>query len=66
MENLVRPICCEDEMTFVMDNKAKAAWQCLKCWRLLIKHKQTGEETWYGQISGLTGLLKQFPHLSTK
>ena len=44
-----RPECCEDEMSFLMDNKIKEAFECLHCGKLVVRDKQTQEEAWYTQ-----------------
>jgi hypothetical protein len=43
-------MCCEDEMSFLMDNKVKEAFVCLHCGKLVVRDKQTGDETWYAEI----------------
>ena len=45
-----KPICCEDQMSFLMGNKAKEAFVCLHCGKLVVRDKCTGEETWYTEI----------------
>jgi len=42
-----KPECCEDEMSFLMDNKVRAAFQCLHCGDLVVRDKRTGEEIWF-------------------
>ncbi len=54
------PICCEDEMSFLMDNKVKEAFECLHCGKLVVRDKRTKEETWYGQI------MRHFSHLERR
>jgi hypothetical protein len=45
-----KPECCEDEMSFLMDNKVRAAFHCLQCGKLVVRDKRTGEETWYTEL----------------
>ena len=45
-----KPMCCEDEMNFLMDNKVKEVFECLHCGKLVVRDKRTGEETWYAEI----------------
>jgi len=46
-EIVTKPQCCEDEMSFLMDNKVREAFVCLHCGKLVVRDKQTKEETWY-------------------
>ena len=36
---MIKPICCEDEMSFLMDNKVKEAFECLHCGKLVVRDK---------------------------
>jgi hypothetical protein len=45
-----KPMCCEDEMSFLMDNKVKEVFECLHCGKLVVRDKRTKEETWYAEI----------------
>jgi len=47
---MIKPQCCEDEMSFLMDNKVKEVFQCLRCGKLVVRDKQTKKETWYTKI----------------
>jgi len=49
-EIVTKPQCCEDEMSFLMDNKVREAFVCLHCGKLVVRDKQTKEETWYIKI----------------
>jgi len=60
---LDKPICCEEEMSFVMDNKVKELFECLHCRKLVLRNKRTKEEVWYGEIFSLDALMRRFPHL---
>jgi hypothetical protein len=54
-----KPVCCEDEMSFLMDNKVKEAFECLHCGKLVVRDKRTNEETWYTQIFSPHNLMKR-------
>ena len=41
-----RCICGED-LTFLMDNKVRSLWQGTRCGRLLLRDKDSSQETWY-------------------
>ena len=60
------PRCCEDEMSFLMDNKVKEAFECLHCSNLVVRDKRTKKETWYGQIFTRKEILRHFPHLARR
>jgi hypothetical protein len=53
-----KPMCCEDEMSFLMDNKVKEAFVCLHCGKLVVRDKRTGDETWYAEIFSPHDLMK--------
>ncbi|GAI38548.1 unnamed protein product, partial [marine sediment metagenome] len=54
-----KPICCEDEMSFLMDNKVKEAFECLHCGKLVVRDKRTKDETWYVRYFSTHDLLKE-------
>jgi len=45
-----KPQCCEEEMSFLMDNKIREAFHYLHCGKLVVRNKRTKEETWYTKI----------------
>ena len=53
-----KPQCCEDEMSFLMDNKVREAFECLHCGKLVVRNKRTKEETWYTDIFSLHDVMK--------
>ncbi len=54
-----KPQCCEDEMSFLMDNKVREAFECLHCGKLVVRDKRTGEETWYTEIFNPHAVMKE-------
>lgn len=58
-----KPQCCEDSMSFVMDNKVKELFECQSCGKMVVRDKRTGEEQWYTEIFSPHILMSRFPHL---
>ena len=56
---MAKPQCCEDEMSFLMDNKVIEAFECLHCGKLVVRDKRTGEEAWYTEIFSPHALIKE-------
>ena len=56
---MAKPQCCEDEMSFLMDNKVIEAFECLHCGKLVVRDKRTKEETWYTEIFSPHALIKE-------
>jgi len=43
-----KPTClCGETMDFVMDNKRAELWECQNCYRLLVRRKESGHQSWY-------------------
>jgi len=43
---VTKPQCCEDRMSFIMDNKVKELFECLHCGKFVLIDKHTKEEIW--------------------
>ena len=63
MEVLVKPKCCEEEMSFLMDNKQKSLFKCYHCGHLVLQDKCSQEEIRYAEIFTPDELMNHFPHL---
>ena len=51
-----KPTCfCQGIMTFLMDNKVSAIWECHSCGRLLLKPYLADWQRWYEAQTGLNG-----------
>ena len=59
-----KPSCCDDEMDFVMDNKAKTLFECLHCGKVVLYNKRTREERWLAEIFSPHDILKRASHLA--
>ncbi len=48
-----KPTClCGKEMTFLMDNKKQAIWECPNCGRLVLRPKYADWQRWYSPEVG--------------
>ncbi|MDP2730159.1 MAG: hypothetical protein Q8O55_06735 [Dehalococcoidales bacterium] len=48
-----KPAClCEGKMTFLMDNKRSAIWECENCGRLLLNPYHADGQRWYFPQTG--------------
>ena len=51
-----KPQCCGEDMTFVMDDKRRELFECLKCHCLAMQGKITPTLVWYKRITPVPGV----------
>jgi len=58
-----RPVCCEKEARFLMDNKVEEIFECEDCLSLFRRRKGVDGERKYIMEGSFEIMLRRFPHL---